>query len=258
VAGAGNGFVDVFDTNGNLLERFASQGTLNSPWGLTQAPASFGDVGGDILVGNFGDGTINVFDPKSGVFLGQLEGTNGQPIAIQGLWGLTFGTGGSGGTVGTLYFTAGTNHEQDGLFGSLTPTPTPTPTPTTTPTPTPTPTPSPTPTPTPAPAPTLVSEQRLFTGKGRKHKLVGFQLNFSTPLDAGTAQATGNYQVVQPGKGKRSHPKAVRVVGATYNAGNDSVTLKLGKFNSALGLNLTATGLKGAKGTPAQTITSKL
>jgi uncharacterized protein (TIGR03118 family) len=252
VAGAGNGFVDVFDTNGNLLQRFASQGTLNSPWAVTQAPASFGDFGGDILVGNFGDGTINAFDPKSGAFLGQLQGTNGQTISIQGLWGLAFGTGGTGGTAGTLYFTAGTNHEQDGLFGSLAPTTTPTPAPT------PTPSPTPSPTPTPSPPPTLVSEQRLVTGKGRKHKLVGFQLNFSTALDAESASTSANYQVVQPGKGKRSHAKPVHVQAAAYNAANNSVTLTLGKFNMALGLNLTATGLKGATSTAAGTITSKL
>jgi hypothetical protein len=104
----------------------------------------------------------------------------------------------------------------------------------------------------------LVSEQRLFTGKGRKHKLVGFQLNFSNALDAGSASTTANYQVVQPGKGKRSHPKSVHVLAAAYNAANNSVMLTLGKFNKALGLNLTANDLKGATGTAAGTITSKL
>jgi uncharacterized protein (TIGR03118 family) len=260
VAGAGNGFVDVFDTNGNLMERFASQGTLDSPWGVTQAPASFGAFGGDILVGNFGDGTINVFDPTSHAFLGQLQGTSGQTITINGLWGLTFGTGGSGGTPGTLYFTAGPDQEQHGLFGSLAPAATSTPTSTPTPTPAPTSTPSSTPTATPTPAdpPTLASTQRLFTGKGRKHKFVGVQLNFSAPLDAGAAQSAGNYQVVQPGRGKQAHSKAVAILAASYNAGSNSVTLTLAKFNTALPLELTATGLSGAAGTPAGPITTRL
>jgi uncharacterized protein (TIGR03118 family) len=254
VAGAGNGFVDVFDTNGNLIQRFASQGTLDSPWGVTQAPASFGAFGGDILVGNFGDGTINAFDPKSGAFLGQLQGTGGQTISIQGLWGLQFGTGGSGGTPGALYFTAGAGQEQHGLFGTLAPAATSTPTST----PDPTPMPTPAPTPSPATAPALASEQRLFTGNGRKHKLVGFQLNFNGPLDGISAQSAGNYQVVQPGRGKKAHSKAVTVLAASYNAGNNSVTLTLGKFNAALPLALTATGLRGASGTPAGPISSKL
>jgi uncharacterized protein (TIGR03118 family) len=252
VAGAGNGFVDAFDTSGNLLRRFASQGTLNSPWGLAQAPASFGTLGGDILVGNFGDGTINAFDPNSGALAGQLQGTSGQTLAISGLWGLTFGTGGSGGSTGTLYFTAGTEHEQHGLFGSLAPAATPSPSPT------PTPTPTPTPSPSPDPAPTLLNEQRIFAGKGRAHRLVGFQLNFSTALNPSTAQSAGNYQVIQPARSKHAHAKAVALKAATYNPANNSVTLMLGKFNTALPLQLAATGLTSAAGTAAGTITSKL
>jgi uncharacterized protein (TIGR03118 family) len=246
VAGAGNGYVDVFDTSGNLVKRFASQGALDSPWGLAQAPASFGALGGDILVGNFGDGTINAFDPNSGAPLGPLQGASGQTLAIPGLWGLTFGTGGSGGSTGTLYFTAGTDHEQHGLFGSLAPATTPTPTP------------SPTPSPTPAPAPTLLNAMRVFTGKGRKQKLVAFELNFNTALGTSAAQSTGNYHVAQPGRGRRGHATAVVVKTATYNPGNNSVTLALGKFNAALPLQLTATGLVSAAGTQAGTITSKL
>jgi uncharacterized protein (TIGR03118 family) len=121
VAGAGNGFVDVFDTNGNLIKRFASQGTLNSPWGLALAPAAFGPFSGDLLVGDFGDGHINAFDSNSGTFLGQLQDDQGNSLAINGLWGLIVGNGATGGDPNTLYFTAGIGDEQHGLFGSLRP-----------------------------------------------------------------------------------------------------------------------------------------
>src|SRR5262249_43313553 len=118
VAGVGNGFVDVFDTEGHLLQRFASQGTLNSPWGLTRTSFAFGQFSGDILVGNFGDGLISVFDSK-GQFLGGLFGPDGLPIQIDGLWSLSFG-GGKASSPDDLYFTAGPNEEQDGLFGTIT------------------------------------------------------------------------------------------------------------------------------------------
>jgi len=89
-AGPGHGFVDVFDTGGHLLRRFASRGPLNSPWGVTRASFAFGVFSGDILVGNFGDGKINVFDSQ-GRFIDELEGTNGKPVVIDGLWTLTLG-----------------------------------------------------------------------------------------------------------------------------------------------------------------------
>jgi uncharacterized protein (TIGR03118 family) len=119
VAGAGNGFVDVFDTNGNLLRRFASRGPLNSPWGVARASFAFGKFSGDILIGDFGDGRINVYDSDRN-FLGQLRDTNGEPISIDGLWTLTLG-GGAKSSSDTLYFTAGPNGETDGLFGTITP-----------------------------------------------------------------------------------------------------------------------------------------
>jgi uncharacterized protein (TIGR03118 family) len=121
VGGPGNGFVDVFDANGNLIRRFASEGTLNSPWGLARAPDDFGQFSNDVLVGNFGDGRINAFDPTTGAFLGQLQDQNGHPIAINGLWGLAFGNGGLAGDANTLFFAAGLNDEADGLFGSIVP-----------------------------------------------------------------------------------------------------------------------------------------
>jgi uncharacterized protein (TIGR03118 family) len=119
-AGPGHGFVDVFAPNGDLLQRLASRGRLNSPWAVTLAPSTFGAFGGDILVGNFGDGRINAFDPATGQFLGQLRSQHG-PITIPGLWGLRFPTGSLNVTPNALYFTAGPNHEADGLLGDITP-----------------------------------------------------------------------------------------------------------------------------------------
>ena len=121
MAGPGNGFVDEFDLNGKLMQRVASNGPLNSPWGLAIAPDSFGKLAGDLLVGNFGDGTINAFNLKNDQFQGKLDGPNGQPITIGDLWAITPGNGGNGGSPNTLYFTAGVKDEAQGLFGSLTP-----------------------------------------------------------------------------------------------------------------------------------------
>jgi uncharacterized protein (TIGR03118 family) len=120
-----HGFVDVFDTDGNLLTRFAQHGHLDSPWGLAMAPATFGQFANDILIGNFGDGVINAFDPKSGKWLGALPGPNGRPLVNDGLWSLTFGgalnSDGSSSSADTLFFSAGLNHEADGLFGTIVP-----------------------------------------------------------------------------------------------------------------------------------------
>ena len=121
VAGRGNGFVDVFDTDGHLLRRFASRGPLNSPWGVARASFAFGRFSGDILVGNFGNGKINVFDSR-GRFIDELRGTDGKALVIDGLWTLTLG-GGRTSSSDTLYFTAGPNGETDGLFGTITPVP---------------------------------------------------------------------------------------------------------------------------------------
>jgi len=120
VAGPGNGYIDEFDTSGNLIRQFAAQGTLNSPWGMALAPGNFGTFSGALLVGNFGDGRINAFDPDTGAFLGQMKGPNGKaPLSINGLWGLHFGNGGSGGRRNLLFFTAGPDGESHGLFGSI-------------------------------------------------------------------------------------------------------------------------------------------
>ena len=123
VGGAGNGFVDEFDTSGNMIRRFASQGTLNSPWGLALAPANFGLFSNDLLVGNFGDGRINAFALGSGTgpgtFIDQLKDPHGNLITINGLWGLAFGNGGLAGDTSALFFASGLNDEADGLFGAL-------------------------------------------------------------------------------------------------------------------------------------------
>jgi len=119
LAGPGNGYLDVFNTDGQLLRRLVTGGVLDSPWGLALATASFGDFSNDLLVGNFGNGRINAFNPATGAYAGQLQDPSGNPITLPGLWGLIFGNGGMAGDVNTLYFTAGTNGEQDGLFGSL-------------------------------------------------------------------------------------------------------------------------------------------
>ncbi|MEA3085463.1 MAG: hypothetical protein QOC89_3160 [Paraburkholderia sp.] len=117
--GAGLGFVDVFDTGGNLMQRFASAGPLNAPWGVAQAPGNFGRFSGDVLIGNFGDGTINAFDPASGQSLGAVNLSNGTTFVQPGLWGLAFGNGLDNQPVNTLFFAAGPNDEADGVYGRI-------------------------------------------------------------------------------------------------------------------------------------------
>jgi uncharacterized protein (TIGR03118 family) len=120
--GQGHGFVDEYSTGGTLLSRVAQHGGLDSPWGMAMAPSNFGEASGDLLVGNFGDGKINVFEPKQhGGFepKGQLRGADGKKLAIDGLWGLGFGNGSSSGAMNALYFAAGPDHESHGLFGRI-------------------------------------------------------------------------------------------------------------------------------------------
>lgn len=121
VAGAGHGYIDIFDTKGNLLQRFASAGQLNSPWGMAWAPfEGFGKFNNALIVGNFGDGFLNAFDFDSGEFLGRVSDTDGSPIRIPGVWAIQFGLGVAGSSSTTLFFTAGPGDEQHGLFGRLT------------------------------------------------------------------------------------------------------------------------------------------
>ncbi|HZP65880.1 MAG TPA: TIGR03118 family protein [Rudaea sp.] len=121
VDGAGLGYVDAFDPNGQLLGRIASRGRLNAPWGVALAPAGFGRFSNALIVGNFGDGRINAFDPIFRVPLGQLSDQNGKPIQIEGLWGLAFGNGFANQPVNTLFFAAGPSDESHGLYGRLDP-----------------------------------------------------------------------------------------------------------------------------------------
>jgi uncharacterized protein (TIGR03118 family) len=118
VAGQGHGYVDVFTNDGALVRRLVTRGQLNSPWGLALAPADFGQFSGDLLVGNFGDGHINVYDPNNGARLGELRQANGQPIVIDGLWGLRFGNGNAAKT-NELLFSAGPDGESNGLLGKI-------------------------------------------------------------------------------------------------------------------------------------------
>jgi uncharacterized protein (TIGR03118 family) len=118
--GAATGIVDAYDVNGQFVKRAITGGNLNAPWGMALAPAGFGRFGGDLLVGNFGDGVINVYDPTSYDFLGQLTDSNGNVIANSGLWEIVFGQANPAvGDPNTLYFSAGLNQEKDGLFGSI-------------------------------------------------------------------------------------------------------------------------------------------
>jgi uncharacterized protein (TIGR03118 family) len=118
VAGRGYGFIDVYSASGRLLTRFARHGVLNSPWGMTIAPAGFGEFSGDLLVGNFGDGRTHAFDPRSGEREGALRRPNGSPVVIDGLWGLLPGNGTSAGT-SDVWFSAGPDGEAHGLLGVL-------------------------------------------------------------------------------------------------------------------------------------------
>ncbi len=117
--GAGVGYVDAYDMNGVLLQRVAAKGVLNAPWGVAIAPANFGKFAGMLLVGNFGDGRINVFDPNSGTSMGPLQDPSGNPIAISGLWALISGNGGNGGDPNSIFFAAGPGAQAHGLFGSI-------------------------------------------------------------------------------------------------------------------------------------------
>jgi hypothetical protein len=126
VNGVGNGVVSIFDVNGNFVARAVTGGNLNAPWGVAIAPASFGIYSNDLLIGNFGDGLINVYDPKSFTYIGQLMDTTGKSLAYASLWEMLPGgtavagtTGVSGGDVNTVYFTAGLANEAHGLLAGI-------------------------------------------------------------------------------------------------------------------------------------------
>jgi uncharacterized protein (TIGR03118 family) len=119
VAGRGNGIVDVYGASGNLIRRLYKGGPLNAPWGMALAPSDFGFFSNRLLVGNFGDGTINAFDPATGKFVGTLADSNRDPIVIDGLWGLAFGNGIVNQPTNTLFFAAGPQDESHGLYGRI-------------------------------------------------------------------------------------------------------------------------------------------
>ncbi len=121
VKGVGFGFVDVFDSNGNLIRRVASHGKLNAPWGIALAPADFGRFSNRLLIGNFGDGTIDAFDAARGRYVGRFHSADGKVLKIDGLWGLSFGNGVLSQPTNRLFFTAGPNDEADGLYGRIDP-----------------------------------------------------------------------------------------------------------------------------------------
>jgi uncharacterized protein (TIGR03118 family) len=119
VAGAGNGFLDTFDFDGVLTGRLVSGGALNSPWAMALAPSDFGNLSHDLLVGNFGDGKINAYDPSTGAFAGTAQGSPGVALTIPGLWSLVFGNDTTGAAHNQLFFTAGPQMEMHGMFGRL-------------------------------------------------------------------------------------------------------------------------------------------
>jgi uncharacterized protein (TIGR03118 family) len=119
VAGPGKGYVDVYGADGDYERRFASAGALDAPWGIAIAPDEFGDFGGAVMIGNFGNGQINAFDRENGQRLGALEDAQGQPLQIEGLWAIEFGNDAMAGDADELYFTAGIEDETHGLFGEI-------------------------------------------------------------------------------------------------------------------------------------------
>src|SRR5207249_1456188 len=113
------GFVSAFGADGTFLARVASRDAVNAPWGMAMAPANFGRFSGDLLVGNFGDGRINVFDPTTFEPKGHLKNTQGKAVVIEGLWGMAFGNSAGAGHDNTLYFAAGPHDDNAGLFGRI-------------------------------------------------------------------------------------------------------------------------------------------
>jgi len=121
VTGENKGYVSVFSPTGEFIRRFATDGMLDAPWGIALAPQTFGDLAGTLLIGNFGNGMINAYDYRSGAWLATLSDASGNPIVIDGLWALGFGNGRAGQSTSSLFYTAGPNHEVDGIYGRLDP-----------------------------------------------------------------------------------------------------------------------------------------
>lgn len=118
-AGAGKGYINVYDLGGTLVRRLVSGGALNAPWGMARAPAGFGDASGKLLVANFGDGKINVYDPATGATVGTLGQADGTVLVVDGLWGIAFGNGLNSQPLTTLFYTAGPGDEAHGQYGRI-------------------------------------------------------------------------------------------------------------------------------------------
>ncbi len=118
VNGAGNGVIDTFDTDGHFVKRIATNGFLNSPWGIAMAPANFGGASNDLLIGNFGDGTIDAFNPATGAFIGALTQADGTMIQQKGIWGISFGNNVDNQPLNTLFFAAGPS-PTTGIYGRI-------------------------------------------------------------------------------------------------------------------------------------------
>jgi uncharacterized protein (TIGR03118 family) len=123
IPGPGNGFVNIYDTQGNLQVRLAHVLYLNSPWGVALAPANFAGFANTLLIGNFGSGLIAAFNPSTGAWAGNMFNVASLPVQIDGLWAIAFGNGSGGGPANTLYFAAGPFGEKHGTFGMITPHP---------------------------------------------------------------------------------------------------------------------------------------
>jgi len=119
VNGAGLGYVAIYDTNGHLIKQLVAGGALNAPWGLALAPSDFGTLSNALLVGNFGDGVINAYDPATGSLIGTVKDSKGAAIATPGLWGIAFGNDADNQPHNTLFFAAGPNNEGNGSFGRI-------------------------------------------------------------------------------------------------------------------------------------------
>jgi len=119
VNGAGLGYVDIYDTNGKLIKQLVAKGALNAPWGIALAPKDFGALSNDLLLGNFGDGKINAYDPAAGTLLGTVQDSGGAAIATLGLWGIAFGNDANNQPHNTLFFAAGPNNEMNGSYGRI-------------------------------------------------------------------------------------------------------------------------------------------
>jgi uncharacterized protein (TIGR03118 family) len=226
--GVGNGFVRRFNTSGVRDLTFGiNNGALNSPWGITLAPASFGIFGGALLVGNFGEGnpSIHAYNPTTGAFLGTLQDESGNGIAIDELWGLQFGNGGAGGDVNTLYFSAGIGEEEHGLFGKLNP--------------------------TTASATSLLqfSTDEFIIGEGTGH----IDITVTRSGDAsGTATANvSTFDESQPGHASQKSDYEIALATVTFNPGETSKTVRILIVNDNFvegteSVNLALTNVTGA------------